>query len=211
MKTIKLVLFISILALCDRSHAQLIRAYGLKLGTDAANESWVYTTFSNSPSDNRWGFTVDGFVEFFNLPFFSGVAEIQYTQKGMMEKLPVTTDAGPEGTGQFLTIGPSVNYLSIPLLAKVRFERGNITPYLIAGPRMDFLLSKNGNGYDLVVNQFKTSEFGATFGVGVELTSILPVGALAEFRYNPSFDDALNNGSVKVRNRSFDFLLGVRL
>jgi len=76
---------------------------------------------------------------------------------------------------------------------------------------LDFLLSKKGEGYDAVINKFKTTGFGATLGVGVEVTSLLPISLLAEFRYNPSFDDAFSNSFLTVKNRSLDFLLGVRL
>ena len=97
------------------------------------------------------------------------------------------------------------------MLAKVRLPISDIVLYAVGGPRYDILLSKKGDGYDVVIDKFRSSEFGATFGVGVELTSILPRSVLAEFRYNPSFTDAFNNNFLTVRNRSLDFLLGVRL
>jgi hypothetical protein len=104
-----------------------------------------------------------------------------------------------------------VDYLSVPVLAKVRLSFPAITPYLIAGPRADLLLSKKGDGFDAVIDKFKSTDVGGTFGLGVELHTLLPVGLLAEIRYNPSFRDAFKNEFLSVRNHSFDFLVGLQL
>jgi hypothetical protein len=155
--------------------------------------------------------TAVGYLELLDIPILSALVEVQYTQKGMSESLPITTESQPEGTGEFITKRPRVDYLSIPVLAKVRFSMPVIVPYLVVSPRLDFLLSKKGEGYDAVINKFKTTGFGAALGVGVEVTSLLPISLLAEFRYNPSFDDAFSNSFLTVKNRSLDLLLGVRL
>lgn len=193
------------------SNAQLLTAYGIKLGAVAANQTWDYTSFPDFKTDNRWGFTAEGFVELFDLPFLTAVVELQYTQKGMSESIPVTTESQPDGTGELLTLHPRVDYLSIPVLAKLRLSGPVITPYVIVGPRFDFLLSKRGEGYDLVIDKFKGSDFGATLGIGVEADLLSPISLLTEVRYNPSFTNAYQNQSLTVTNRSFDFLVGVRL
>jgi hypothetical protein len=209
-KRITEYIFLSVL-LTTITHAQLLKGYGLKLGTVAANQTWQYTGIPDLPRDTRWGFTAIAFVELLDLANFSALIEVQYTQKGFIESIPITTESQPDGTGEFVTKRPRVDYLSIPLLAKVRLPISDIALYAVAGPRYDMLLGKKSDGYDAVIDKFKTSEFGATFGVGVELTSILPRSVLAEFRYNPSFTGAFNNNYLTVRNRSFDFLLGARL
>jgi opacity protein-like surface antigen len=140
----------------------------------------------------------------------SALIELQYTQKGMTESIPITTESQPDGTGEFITKRPRVDYLSIPILVKARFSTPVIVPYLVAGPRFDILLSMKGDGFDVVVDKFKTSEFGATLGFGVEVTFWHPIGVLAEFRYNPSFGDAFSSNFLRVKNRSLDFLLGAR-
>lgn len=151
------------------------------------------------------------YLELLDVPLISLVAEIQYTQKGMTFSIPVTTESQPNGTGKFMTISPRVDYLSVPLLAKLRLKWLLFTPYLIAGPRADVLVSRRGGGYEDVVDKFESTDIGATFGVGVELHTLLPVGLLAELRYNPSFRDSYKDDFLTVRNRSFDFLLGLQL
>jgi opacity protein-like surface antigen len=211
MKKIQLIVVVSTFVLYSNSHAQLLRGYGLKLGAVAADQNWKYTSIPALSTDNRWDFTAAVFVELLDHPFLSAIIEVQYTRKGMSESIPITTEAQPDGTGEFITKKPRVDYISIPLLAKVRFSTPEFSPYLIAGPRFDFLVSKKGDTYEVVIDKFETTEFGATVGVGIDFASLLPVNLLAEFRYNPSFNDAFNNNFLSVRNRSLDFLLGVRL
>jgi hypothetical protein len=199
------------LSAASMTHAQLVRSYGIKLGTVAANQSWKYTDTPELTANERWGVTGGVYIELLDLPLVSVVGEIQYTQKGMTFTLPVTTELQPEGTGQFITQSPKVDYLSVPVLAKVRLPLPAVNPYVIAGPRADLLLSKKGNGFDAVVDKFKSTEVGGTFGLGVELHTLLPVGLLAEIRYNPSFRDAFKNEFLSVRNHSFDFLVGLQL
>jgi hypothetical protein len=211
MKQKWLFILAAFLSAASMTHAQLVRGYGIKLGTVAANQSWKYADTPELTTSERWGVTGGVYVELLDLPLVSVVGEIQYTKKGMTFSAPVTTELQPNGTGQFITQSPKVDYLSIPVLAKVRLPFPAISPYLIAGPRADLLLSKKGDGYDAVVDNFKTTEVGGTFGLGVEVHTLLPVGLLAEIRYNPSFRDAFKNEFLSVRNHSFDFLVGLQL
>jgi hypothetical protein len=70
---------------------------------------------------------------------------------------------------------------------------------------------KRGDGFDQVIDRFKSTDVGGTIGVGVEIHTLLPVGLLAELRYNPSFRDSYKDKFLTVRNRSFDFLMGLQL
>jgi hypothetical protein len=207
----KTKLLIVILGVVSVTHAQLVRGYGIKLGAVSGNQTWHYASTSDLTTDYRWGITGGVYLELLDVPLISFVAEIQYTQKGMTSSIPVTTESQPYSTGQFITVSPRVDYLSVPLLAKLRLPSHIITPYIIAGPRVDILVSKRGDGFEEVVDKFKSTDIGGTFGADIELHTLLPVGLLAEPRYNPSFKDAFDNSFLTVRNRSFDFLLGLKL
>jgi hypothetical protein len=200
-----------ILGAVSMTHAQLVRSYGFKLGAVSASQTWHYTDTSDLTTGYRWGVTGGVYVEVLDIPLLSFIAEIQYTQKGMTFSVPVTTESQPNGTGQFITMSPRVDYLSVPLLAKLRLPSPIITPYLIAGPRVDLLLFKRADGFEAVIDKFESTDFGGTIGLGVELHTLLPVGLLAELRYNPSFRDSFKDEFLSVRNHSFDFLLGLRL
>jgi hypothetical protein len=193
------------------THAQLVRGFGIKVGVTAANQTWDYASVPDLTADNRWGITGSAFVELLRMPYFSVLVESQYTQKGMSFSAPVATEQNPDGTGEFITLRPRVDYLSTPILAKVRLETPLITPYLLAGPRYDVLLARHGEGFQAVIDKFKSSELGATIGGGAEFGSLLPLDVLIELRYNMSLQAAYNTNFLKVRNQTLDLMLGVRL
>jgi hypothetical protein len=211
MRTRCFFIFALILAANSVAHSQLVRSYGIKFGAVSANQTWHYTSLPDLTTNYRWGVTGGVYVELLDVPLVSLVAELQYTQKGMSYSLPLTTESQPLGTGQFSTLSPRVDYLSVPILAKFRLKSPFFTPYLIAGPRVDLLVHKNGDGFDAVIDQFKSTDAGGTVGVGAEANIPLPVGILAEIRYNASFRDSFKSELLTVRNHSFDFLVGLRL
>jgi hypothetical protein len=93
----------------------------------------------------------------------------------------------------------------VPILAKLRISGPLLTPYIIAGPRIDYYLS--GGGENLLVNDFKKINIGGTFDVGVESASILPIQMGLEFRYSPDFQDSYSDLGKTIKNRSMEFLL----
>ncbi len=193
------------------AHGQLTRGWGIKVGAVSATESWDYTADINFEADRRWGLDLGAYVEFLDVPVISVLGEVHYIQKGFSQTLPVTTTAQPLGTGEFITMKPRVDYLSIPVLAKLRFDLGLVSPYIIAGPRFDFLLSKDTEGYGDVLDNFKSQDVGISVGAGAEVALPILPALLAEFRYSPSFSEAYNSNLLTVKNESFELLVGVRL
>jgi hypothetical protein len=136
------------------------------------------------------------------VPIFSFVAEAQYTQRGAIVSFHTTAqDALPS----YRVYGPRVDYLSVPLMARLRFPISILEGYVIVGPRIDFLLSTHDdNFFDPSLYRFVHSENGLTAGLGAETGSLFPVHILAEIRYNSSFRDSFNNKRVRIRSHSLD-------
>jgi hypothetical protein len=107
-----------------------------------------------------------------------------------------------------------LEYVSIPVLAKLRLRILPLETYFLAGPRVDFLVSRNA-GVTSFYDKFRKFDIGGTFGVGLELHQLLPIDLTTEFRYSPNFNDSFNGNffgrPLKVKNKSFELLLGVRL
>lgn len=189
--------------------AQFIRSYGIKVGGSLAKQVWDYSINSSMEPDNRFGLNIGGFVEFLDVPFLSVVAEADYTQKGMKLNLPTTGPDSPDIIGT-TTLNNRIDYLSLFLLGKIRYNLVLFSPYLIAGPRADIELGRDiEKGFETSYKDFKKGNFGLTIGVGTELIKVLPLSLLAEFRYNYDLSNVYSNENVKVKNQSFDFLVGV--
>jgi hypothetical protein len=205
MKSIIVVLiFISLFLSISNSNAQLIKSYGLKIGTATATQSFDYNSNLSFDTEYRWGYDIGAFVEFFNIPQLSLLTEMHYIQKGYEFTFEETTITNPEGSGNFITHRTRVDYLSIPILGKVRYETPSVTPYICFGPRFDFLLSKSNES-----TNYNSTELGGTFGGGIQFSVITMPKFLIEGRFSPGFTNALNNQNLTIKNRSFEFLVGM--
>jgi opacity protein-like surface antigen len=189
------------------SHAQLIRGYGLKAGLASTNQDWHYDASSGSlNTDTRKGLDVGAFVEWLDIPLVSVVTEAHYIQKGFTQQIALTTPQYPDGTGEYITKSPELDYVSIPVLAKLRYDLLNISFYGFAGPRYDFLISTKSDGYGVVLDNIKSSELGASFGFGVDFSipALFKIGA--EIRYSPSLQNNYSQNGLTVTNQSWELL-----
>jgi hypothetical protein len=198
-----LLLFFLILVPMELT-GQLVKGYGVKLALTSANQ-----TFEPLETNRRKGFNVAGYVEWFTMPYFSLLTQMEYVQRGMTVDFIVTSPSGPTPIGT-LTQDNRVDYLSIPILVKVGLPTTTIRPFVIAGPRVDFPIGHRTDDNVLggVYDKFKTM-FGASVGVGVETSTLLPVTVAIEARYNIDFSDSYVGQAVAIRNNAFDFWLGV--
>ncbi len=202
------------------SNAQLLKGYGIKLGTVGAKQTWSPPSAGAGreiplpdASGRRWGFDAAGFVELFNIWNVNLLGELHYAQKGVSFKKTYSVDEYGDTVSTEGGRGPRIDYLSIPVMAKARFSLGAVSPYLVIGPRLDFLVGKDtltfidvAQGYEL-----KKTNFGGTIGIGVEFARAFPFTLMTEVRYSPDFTNALEELSrPEVKNRSFEVLLGAR-
>jgi hypothetical protein len=190
------------------SHSQLIRGYGIKAGFASTNQDWHYDIMSGSlNTDTRKGLDVGAFVEWLDIPLFSVVTEVHYIQKGFTQKIAVTNEDYPDGTGEYVTHSAELDYFSIPVVAKIRYDLLNISLYVFAGPRYDVLVSTKSDIYGIILDQIESSELGASFGLGFDysLPALFKVGA--EIRYSPSIQNSYAKNGLTVKNQSWEMLV----
>jgi hypothetical protein len=140
------ILLTALLLLSGEGAAQLIRSFGVKAGAVTATQSYDY---ENSPDltslgmDYRWGVVAGVFARTGSLSLFSLSAEVMYIQKGFRTEALVASPSFPDGWGETITITPRADYLSIPVFLHAGFDAAALSPYLFAGPRLDFLVYRN--------------------------------------------------------------------
>jgi hypothetical protein len=204
MKNIILAILTLLICIPSFAQSQILKSYGIKAGAYRATQTFDYTRGFSLPTDYRWGIDAGGFVELFQHSNLSLLAELHYIQKGYAITLPVTTPAFPEGTGEYNTFKPRLDYLSMPIMAKVRYKTEILTPYIFAGPRFDFLLSQHDNAVD-----YLSTDIGAALGIGVEFSFESSPQYLIEGRFSPSFKNAYEHPNLTVKNKSFEILVGM--
>jgi len=211
MKMLLLVLGISCLTPASL-FTQSIRSYGFKLGTVAADQSFSYHDLSfpiSLETEKRWGIDAGMYVEFLTTAPASILGEVHYIQKGYGVTVGVTTAESPDIAG-YKTIYRRIDYLSIPVFLKFRYEAGTFTPYVIGGPRVDLFLGEFEEEYDSPID-YKSADFGVSVGLGTEIAFGSAPTGLLEFRYSPDITNAYEGDFVDIRSFSFEILLGVTL
>ncbi len=160
----------------------------------------------------RVGFIGGGALAFGLHPSFAIQGEVLFSQKG--------TEVDDEVEGVSATLG--VNYIEIPLLAKVMIPAGVVTPIFYAGPAVAFeascSLSGDIDGIEVDIDcddpladvQRKKTDFGLVGGAGLEIGTG-PVAFTVEGRYNlglVNIDDTGDPGS-SAKLRTFSLLVGL--
>lgn len=124
---------------------------GVQAGLNISNAATAPVTNSS----NRTGFKVGALVEAPVLPgFFYVQPELNFLQKGAEN-----THFGTMATS-------SLNYLELPLLAKIKFKISSVKPFVLAGPSVAYLLSGNVDGPGLSAGRDRFSNLDFSFGLG---------------------------------------------
>jgi hypothetical protein len=203
------ILIIVILLESPTAIAQLLKSYGLMAGVVAATQSYDYHDHpylhGSLNTSYRWGFAVGGELEFFESPLLDISAELLYIQKGYSIPLELTSPQLPEGTGDFITVQPRCDYLSVSPTGRLTFASIGPSLYALFEPRFDFLLWKNETSLDL-----NSLDIGATLGVGIQFSIQSFPKFFIEGRFSPSFTGAFHGQYLTVKNKSFEILTGVR-
>ncbi len=141
---------------------------GVRGGLGITNEATpAYTNFTVG---SRAGFLLGGQLDYWFTSTVAISAQALYDQKGD-QLTGISPDNGYPETDDFV-----LNYLEVPILAKVALGSGGVKPYLFAGPSFGFLLSATDHqvqtalGYDQTVDvspNFNTFDASLLFGAGV--------------------------------------------
>ncbi len=116
----------------------------------------------------------------------------------------------------------SLHYLSLDIPLKVKLKNDQFFPYLLVGPRVDFLLGYSQSqkpvdqGYRLLewyqsdYEQLHRLNMGLVTTIGVEKSFTSQLNAFLEFEYNPDLLAASNEPPLRIRNTLFAINTGIR-
>jgi len=194
-------------------NARLINSYGVKGGLVVANQDFKHKDTANYlDTKNHYGMRIGTFLEIFPNSITNLLIEASYIQKGMK---PVISNIYVEETfnsSDDTDFSYRVDYLSLPALIKYSFSLTKPSPYIILGPRVDIFLGYKSKHYlfDSIYEDFKSIDFGGAIGLGYEFNHFLSQTFLLEIRFSPTFTNSYKTDLLKVKNRSFEFLTGIK-
>jgi hypothetical protein len=188
-----LLLFISTI-----SYAQLINGYALTAGVSYGNQKFMFSNPSAIEHKNYLlGYNGSFFIEFSNADFVRWVTEVQYNEKGSIDK---------QLAGNYknkLQYGCFNNYL------KIRRELISCIPYILLGPRIDFMVNQ-GTSSPAITDRFQDVHVSFAAGLGVEFISYGDLKFFIESFYNPDITDAYKLTSLKIQNKNFELRIGLK-
>jgi Outer membrane protein beta-barrel domain len=144
------------------------------------------------------GWNAGVFLNFWLGNHFAIAPELLYTTEGAGIK---TTTAGDNGTTVTLNNNLNLRYVSLPLMAKLRFTGGF---YIEAGPEVSLNVSSSTWEDQSVKNVTNNAELGAAAGIGYQS----PIGLGVSLRYTVGLTTVDNTneatwGDINMRNSSF--------
>jgi opacity protein-like surface antigen len=153
------------------------------------------------------GFALGITAELLKSKHFMLISDLLYLKRGMSFKSGDYFDAHNSGE-------TSVSCLSLSVLPAFRLKTIFLSPYLFAGPRIEFVLNHNDANYPDFYYNLNNFNFGFSSGVGFEKEISGGVYIHADFRYSRDFTYfkrivTVGYGLANFTNSSFDFLLGV--
>ena len=125
------------------------------------------------------------------------LSEIQYNQKGSIDKQPEQN------------YGNKLQYLSWNNYLKLRYEMYSIVPYLLVGPRLDYMLTQSTTSPE-IVSSFSKLNISAGLGGGVEFISYSNFNFLVEAFYNPDIAPAYVTPELHVKNKNIELRIGLK-
>lgn len=201
----KKLLFISIICLHSLAgNAQFFNAFGITLGVSANNQKFYFYN-PDETSKKKYHFVgLNGsvFGEFFSHKYVRWVSEIQYNQKGSIDKQP---EAKYKNKLSYLCWN---NYL------KIRYELFRFIPYVLVGPRLEYRLTQKTPSPP-VVGKFQTLHMSAAVGAGIEFISYGNIKFFVESYYNPDiikydFTTAYVTEPLHIKNINIELRVGLK-
>lgn len=204
---VKLLLIILLFLSARQINAQILKNYGLK-GAVSSSFQQIDPFYKDMPYKRYVGFNACVFTEWFNHPYLSLLAQIEYRQVGMGEPFGNTDSNGTVLRTYYYY--SRFDYLSLPLLLKIR-KNAIISSYVLMGPRIDVLLGYKTEDAFLTTlfDKYEKTIYGGSFGLGFETNLTPRLKTYLEFRYNHDFTDTYNDGFLKINNNAYDIWVGV--
>ncbi len=196
MKKIILFLFISVLIL--EARAQRFNSIAIAAGVTYANQKFL---IAEPPELSRksyvLGFNVAVFGEFFTRDYVRWVTELQYNQKGSIDKQP---EANYPNQLQYICWN---NY------AKIRYEMDRIIPYILIGPRLEYNMAQ-GTSSPAITGKFLPLHVSGAVGAGVEFINYYNIKFFVEGFYNPDVMPAYVQPELHIFNKDFELRVGLK-
>jgi hypothetical protein len=198
------------------SNGQVIESIGFKGGISISNQTYEFKRLGFTETyDYKVGVYSVFTAELFKGRFLSLLTDLGFVQKGMQQKIEVTTSEFPEGTGEYKIWKTTLGYISFSPSLKGFYNFKSLSTYALIGPRIDYRVICDSHVYSQVFSDSNELIFGLTYGVGAEY-KIKKFGIIFEFLGHPDFNAILDqkasedNLGLKITGNSYIITAGLK-
>ena len=193
---------------------QFLQGMGLKAGFSLADQRYRFTPIDyNLETDPVAGPTAALFIETLRHEHLSLQMDLSFAVKGCKSTTQSVTvnhldnDRIEVNKGDFWT---SKYYcLSVSPMARYRMNREGMDPYVLLGPRLDYLLTYRTDS-DYPLEEQNSIVLGLTGGMGLEI-DLQKLGFFLEVQYQPDLSHVSSSEPLCITNNLFSIALGVRV
>jgi hypothetical protein len=198
------------------STAQVVTNIGIKGGLSFATMTYNFETVGIVGTyDYKTGVYTALTAELFKGKFLSLTTDLGFVQKGMKQKIPVTSPEFPDGNGDYRIWKIARNYVSFSPMLKGFYSFNKLTTYALLGPRLDLTVTDSQLPYSTM--QSKTHKFilGFNYGAGAEY-KIGKFAILLECMGHPNLTPVMDqesldgNSSLKVTGNAYIVTAGLK-
>ena len=215
------LLLLAVLIVPERLEAQALRSYGVKAAFTSAVTSYERDG-SSRDHDRRSGVNVALFAEWQETSYLSVLVQMEYAQRGFVSAFQPgapSRDDSEMGRGEEVMLGTRIDYLSALVPLKVRYPFGaRLTPFVLAGPRIDVLLGQRAEAYEgafgparFKLRDLRRSQVGLSTGAGVTFGGLGKAALTIEARYNLDLTNASSTSEAEIKHNAFDVWFGIAL
>ena len=205
-KVLFTVILAAVILLCSDSYAQFKFRIGPRVGVNIANLSFDPDFQEGIDKSSRLGFKFGALAELGFAPMFAVQIEPMYVMKG----------AKLEAQGAKRNI--NLSFIEIPILFKVKFVAGSVTPYVFAGPDIGLLLSSNyedefnGQTEETDIKDITSSiDFAIDLGAGVGFAVGPGAVIMFDVRYAlglSNLNDDPNDTQTTIKSSGIQIVVG---
>ncbi len=181
-----------------QAHSQTLNSLAITAGVSYGNQKFFY---ADPPDISRKsyiaGFNAGVFGEFFSRDYVRWVTELQYNQKGSVDK---QDSANYSNQLQYICWN---NYL------KIRYELFSIIPYILVGPRLEYNMAQ-ATSSPAITGKFLPLHVSAAAGGGIEFVSFYNFKFFVEGFYNPDVMPAYISPELHIPNKNFELRVGLK-
>lgn len=194
----KIFLFFITILIALQTNAQFVNSIGITIGATAANQKFfLKDPASIARKKYVFGFNASVMGEFMTRDYVRWVSEIQFNQKGSVDKQP---------EGNYTN---RLQYLSWNNYLKIRYELYSFVPYLLIGPRLEYTLTQASSS-PTVTGSYLPLHFSLAVGGGAELISYSKFKLFAEVFYVPDVMSAYISPPLHIANKDFELRIGIK-